>query len=464
LYFLTNFNIKKDHNIFLSGKNNAYLANKFNRLYCKILKFIVMKNLLFSVTLFFLSGLSALAQQNQVKVNSGGILIGSGTALSTYNIMLTNTGNNTNGAYVNNNTAVTSGNYVQALSARQPVGISKDVGVRVYSYSPAALSSARSYGVYSTTGNATSGYNYSLYSDFYGSNFGTALYASHGMGLNDYIDRGKYAGYFMGRVYMSERLGIGYTTPSYALDVVGTIRATTVTTLSDSRLKTNIADLGGSLGKIGKLRPVTYNLKPDDYSEYYDIYKKSGAADTGKVVISGDDDLRKYFALDEKREDGRRHIGFVAQELKEVFPELVYEDEKGMLSVDYVSLVPVLVQTIQELSGTIQKLNERLDAVENKNASANVQGGRANNFSFSIFPNPANGFVTIDYQMLVDAPISMELYSMYGQRVKMILSNQSKSIGAYNIQTSVSDLTAGTYILKVTSGNQVESQQLVVNR
>lgn len=416
-----------------------------------------MKKLNFFTGVFLLVSLLASAQTNKLKVTPTGIGIGDGVITSGYNINLTNNGNNLNAAYVYNNTAATSGSYSQAITAWQKIGINKDMAVRAVAFSTTALTRARSYGVWATAGNATTGYNYGLYSELMGTNNGTALFAASAQSTNDNIP-GKFAAYFNGRVYMSERLGIGYTSPSYTLDVNGNIRCTTITTTSDSRLKTNIADVKSSLGQIGKLRPVMYNLKPNDYSEQQELLSKSAATDTAKVAINGNDGMRKYFAMEEKKDDNRKHIGFIAQEFKVVFPDLVYEDEKGMLSIDYISLIPILVETIQTL-------NKRVETLESqKNGAVSLQAEDAKNFSFTIFPNPTNGIVTVDYTLYNDAPITIELNNMFGQRVKSILSNQSKNAGTYNVQTSVSDLTTGTYILKVTSGNQVESKQLVVNR
>ena len=90
-----------------------------------------------------------------------------------------------------------------------------------------------------------------------------------------------------------------------------------------------------------------------------------------------------------------------------------------------------------------------------------MKSEEANNFS--LFPNPTNGFVTVNYTTYVDAQIYIELYSMVGQKLKTILSNQKTTAGDYSIQASVSDLSTGTYIVKATSGNQSESQQLIVN-
>jgi len=75
----------------------------------------------------------------------------------------------------------------------------------------------------------------------------------------------------------------------------------------------------------------------------------------------------------------------------------------------------------------------------------------------------SSGFVTVDYTMKVDAPICIELYSSsFGQKLKVLVPTQNRNAGSYSVQTSVSDLTPGTYIVKVTSGNQVESKQLII--
>lgn len=388
-------------------------------------------------------------------------------------------------------------NISYGLCSQQKLGLGFDMAIRTVAYSFTPLSRGRSFGINSAVGNATTGWNYGVYTKVHGINKGTALYAAATTAdintpsnVNEYID-GNFAGYFNGRVHVSERMGIGWVNPSYTLDVNGTVWCWDLINYSDSRAKTNVADLKNNMGQIGKLRPVTYNFKSNDYSEYYDILERSAVMDTGKVVINNDDDLRRYFALEEKKDDNRKRIGFIAQEFREVFPELVYEDEKGRLSINYVSLIPVLVGTTQEQNETIQKQNrtilemneaiqdlekqvevllkinemliKRLDALEIQNNTIHSQGESAKNFSFSLFPNPTNGFVSIDYTLFVDAPICIELFNIFGQRVKLILPQQNQKSGIYSVQTSIADLGTGTYIVKVTSGSQTDSKQLINN-
>ncbi|ELP93984.1 hypothetical protein EIN_181510 [Entamoeba invadens IP1] len=53
--------------------------------------------------------------------------------------------------------------------------------------------------------------------------------------------------------------------------------------------------------------------------------------------------------------------GFIAQELKEVFPELVKTDENGLLSIDPVSLIPFVVESVKELDKEVRGMNVDYD-------------------------------------------------------------------------------------------------------
>ena len=404
-----------------------------------------------------------LASFNVMRVSNTEVLIGTGFADPNYNVTLNNSQDRRSALIVNNNTTVTSGGANAIYANQKVINSGQSVGVRARAYSLTSLSSAHTFGVHASAGNGQSGYNFGVYAELDGSGGGAAVFAQDKSSFTWYgAIPNRYAGFFMGNVYISELLGIGRLSPSYVLDVSGTIRCSNVVTTSDSNIKTNVQGLKSSMELIEKLRPVTYNFKPDDYSEYYEILQISNILDS--VVINNDDDLRKYFSLGEPRDVKRKHIGFLAQELKEVIPELVYEDKKGSLSIDYISLIPVLVGTIQELNQNIQELSKRLDALENKNGSeSNFQANSAKINSFLIYPNPANNFVTIDYTLLDDALTSVELFNTFGQRAILISPFQNQRAGAYSVQASLSGLSAGAYVVRVTAGNQIESKQLIIN-
>jgi hypothetical protein len=53
---------------------------------------------------------------------------------------------------------------------------------------------------------------------------------------------------------------------------------------------------------------------------------------------------------------GEPDIGFNAQEVEEIVPEVVYTDQNGMKYLDYPKLVPILVGAIQENQAAIDEL------------------------------------------------------------------------------------------------------------
>lgn len=63
--------------------------------------------------------------------------------------------------------------------------------------------------------------------------------------------------------------------------------------------------------------------------------------------------------------DGGQQLGVIAQEVEEVFPQIVLtaDDERGTKSVDYGRLTGVLIEAVKELSAKVKELEGKLDAV-----------------------------------------------------------------------------------------------------
>ena len=94
-----------------------------------------------------------------------------------------------------------------------------------------------------------------------------------------------------------------------------------VTAFSDARVKTNIKTIDNALSKVLALRGVTYNRT----------------------------DL----------EDKSEQIGVIAQEVKEILPQVVQEND-GHYSVAYGNIVGVLIEAIKEQQAQIEELKSRL--------------------------------------------------------------------------------------------------------
>jgi hypothetical protein len=133
---------------------------------------------------------------------------------------------------------------------------------------------------------------------------------------------------------------------------------------SDRRLKEHIRPLGekeNTLEKILQLNPVRYNLK----------------SPTPMIGITENGDtLLRPRELDSTMVN-RDQFGFIAQELKEIYPDLVYTNKLGILSINYNGLVPILAEGIKTLqkefeatktkdSLTIINLEERIAKLESE--------------------------------------------------------------------------------------------------
>jgi hypothetical protein len=136
-------------------------------------------------------------------------------------------------------------------------------------------------------------------------------------------------------------VGINTNAPSQALHVVGNICYTgTIGACSDARYKKNVEQLDAALKTLLQLRGVSYDWKQEDYPD------------------------RKF--------DDQTHIGFIAQEVKELLPSVVLTDQDGYMSIDYGRLTPLLVEamkaqqsTIDDLKSENANLEDRLAKIEN---------------------------------------------------------------------------------------------------
>lgn len=59
-------------------------------------------------------------------------------------------------------------------------------------------------------------------------------------------------------------------------------------------------------------------------------------------------------------------IGVIAQELEQIFPGLIDEDEDGIKGVKYSVFVPMLIKAVQELSAKLDEATDRISILENK--------------------------------------------------------------------------------------------------
>ena len=216
---------------------------------------------------------------------------------------------------------------------------------------------------YSYAGYAYGAYNYAYTNQQYGRPYGSYNYA-YGGGANDYV-------------YGSYHYGTGGNSGNYALYSAGYAYISSGYWGSDRKLKKNIRDYEGAINDIMNLRPREYDCRVDEFPT---------------------------LGLPTEPQ-----LGLIAQELEEVFPELIKEthnpkqvvpesaareqgldykvimeavyDDEGTLqaeatvevgeefdfkAVNYIGLVPVLIKGIQEQQAMIEALEARIEELESE--------------------------------------------------------------------------------------------------
>jgi hypothetical protein len=250
---------------------------------------------------------------------------------------------------------------------------------------------------------------------------------------------GRYAGYFYGGVYVT----------SY-------ITAQAFHTSSDRELKENITPFGQSddestLDHILKMNVVEYTYK--------DIHREGGGVEASSAK--------------ETQEEKKLHYGLIAQELREIYPELVNKEQDGYLSINYVELVPVLIRSIQELKQELDEIKgnsedivmSRMMGSTFEDVTASVDATEASSVSASLSQNTPNPFTeqtTIRFTLPDEAQnASICIFDMSGKMLRQIPVSPSM----HSITIKGYELQAGMYIYSLLiSGKEILTKRMILSK
>lgn len=135
----------------------------------------------------------------------------------------------------------------------------------------------------------------------------------------------EYGGTERMRVHSNGNVGVNNTGPVYTLDVGGTIRASgDVIAFSDGRYKTDVYRINDALNKINRVSGYTYRMK----------------------------------------EGTERRAGVIAQEIREVLPEVVVGTEESGYNVAYGNMAGLFIEAIKELTTQVDELKAKVKELQ----------------------------------------------------------------------------------------------------
>ncbi|MEM0998330.1 MAG: tail fiber domain-containing protein [Bacteroidota bacterium] len=233
------------------------------------------------------------------------------------------------------------------------------------------------------------------------------------------------------------RVGIERTNPTYTLDVNGIVRTTGLIIGSDARYKENVQTIENGMEIVRQLRGTTYNLKSEQ--------------------VNGFDF------------DGGEKAGFIAQEVEQVIPAAVFTDDEGYKSVDYIAVIPYLVEGMKELQdensalrAELEDVRQQLDATGSSKGAGSLGSMREAEL-FQNIPNPFDQETRINYYLPDNVRnATMLVFDMNGRQVR---SFEIERAGQGSITIQGTELEAGMYIYSLLAdGQEIASKRMILTK
>ena len=275
---------------------------------------------------------------------------------------------------------------------------------------------------------------------------GAGIYGTNYAYLYDYPDNlhGIYAGYFHGAVNLQ-----GQTT---ALELY---------TPADERLNENVESMARNdedgmrtLDNLLRMNVVEYNTKK--------ITRES----TQEEISEMTDEMRASYEMMKKEEEkmaSRLHFGLSAQELQDIYPNLVTEGQDGYLAINYIELVPLLIRSIQDLKQELDELKSDDGNKYKAPLTANVEAlnTKSKSMLYQNTPNPFREKTVIRFKLSDDAKdASICIFDMSGKLLKKL----PVSKGMESVSVNGYELGEGMFLYSlVVNGREIDTKRMILS-
>lgn len=228
--------------------------------------------------------------------------------------------------------------------------------------------------------------------------------------------------------------------------VFNSIQVANVYNYSDARAKDNVQTLTTGLDLILSLRPVSYKWKKVD--------QESVSLPSAIYSEVNDSSMVAYGPM----KDDRIQYGFLAQEVENILPDAVLTDEGGNKMINYTTIIPLLVQAVQELQSSVKTQAQIIEQLSNVNLLGK-ECSVSKNKIISCLSNPTNDYVTISTQLNDNVSVATLLItSVEGNKEKVMQVSLSRP----SVSEDISSLKTGVYFVSLfVDGTLADSRRLV---
>ena len=317
------------------------------------------------------------------------------------------------------------------------------IGVKGIAMPSTPLGNGRAWGVKGEAGNSTNGYNYAVHGNLRGSQRGAAI-----LGTLENVDiyvPGRYTGYFLGDVRVTGSIYGTVLTPSASGSAL-----TGRSALMPLSVESDAANGMSVTEKLSRLTAVQYNLSEPQAAQAF-----AAAGDTATTTPRSVTDVQ---ALE------KTHYGLDAEVLKEVYPDLVYESQEGDLCINYTEMIPLLVQSVNELRAQVVALQGR------QTYNVRARGGNETGIDSHALdvpaleqndPNPFTQTTVVRYTLPESVKSAfLYIYDLNGTQIdRKTLQDRGKS----SVTLEAGSLAPGMYLYAlVADGKVIDTKRMII--
>ncbi|MEI7501244.1 MAG: tail fiber domain-containing protein [Bacteroidota bacterium] len=237
---------------------------------------------------------------------------------------------------------------------------------------------------------------------------------------------------------------------------------------SDIKFKENISDIESPLEKIIKLHGVSYNLvKSDTGSAKIDsVLAKDGTwlkVNSSQFEYIDTTVVNKDYLDELIKQRDMKHFGLIAQEVKEVVPELVNIIPDGTYAVEYTAVIGILIEAIKEQQIQINTLTYAPTAPMFSDSNSDLKSTSEQsgvNLLYQNTPNPFNKSTAIRYKIISGTDAVIMIFDMQGSLIKTIFGLSS---GDNKVTINSFELKPGMYMYSlVVDGSIVDTKRMIL--
>jgi len=101
-------------------------------------------------------------------------------------------------------------------------------------------------------------------------------------------------------------------------------------------------------------------------------------------------------------------------------------------------------------------------AIDQALASVGIDENEVSNIEVSVFPNPAQDLLNVQFILSQSSEVDLEIVDISGASVMQLVTEDQKEIGDYNIQVNISALSSG-YFIKATTETGIQKFKFSVS-